>query len=501
MANIIYKTSYLPDWIAVAENMRSKLDWEPVYWLGIEPYRQEVKEVFPDIVYHTSTKASRGIPSTDLDSHQSIPPIDKEVLEKYQEYEPIALKMMGRQDVGNIMGGKFGYDERKRLYRTCVMYWETIINKFDIDAAVFTFAPHMIFDYILYIVCIENNVDTAMFTVTGMPNNYYIRSKIDQTPEELHKIGSDIDLNEDVNRYLENLRADYETGKPSYMMSYDLKEYLSKIPDISSYPSYMTHVINMVVPNSESVKHYKEKDKRIEDSSMNFFQSLIYNIRSERYKSRLSKHYDSITGDINFNSDYVFFTLHYQPERTTCPEGGVFVDQYIAVNLLSNCIPDDWKLYVKEHPHQTSQKYKGELGRKKYMYDDLNELDSVTLVDTDVESFDLIDNAQATATITGTSGWESINRGVPAIVFGSGWYRDCPGCIHVETQEEVKQAIKKVQSGYSVHKTDIRRFMNELEKISQRVYVSSGTKNGSITEEENIKNLSTALSEWWLKKE
>jgi soluble P-type ATPase len=43
--------------------------------------------------------------------------------------------------------------------------------------------------------------------------------------------------------------------------------------------------------------------------------------------------------------------------------------------------------------------------------------------------------------------------------------------------------------------------MNELEKISQRVYVSSGTKNGSITEEENIKNLSTALSEWWLKKE
>jgi hypothetical protein len=53
MANIIYKTSYLPDWIAVAENMRSKLDWEPVYWLGIEPYRQEVKEVFPDIVYHT----------------------------------------------------------------------------------------------------------------------------------------------------------------------------------------------------------------------------------------------------------------------------------------------------------------------------------------------------------------------------------------------------------------------------------------------------------------
>jgi nucleotide sugar dehydrogenase len=218
---------------------------------------------------------------------------------------------------------------------------------------------------------------------------------------------------------------------------------------------------------------------KIEDSSMNFFQSLIYNIRSERYKSRLSKHYDSITGDINFNSDYVFFTLHYQPERTTCPEGGVFVDQYIAVNLLSNCIPDDWKLYVKEHPHQTSQKYNGELGRKKYMYDDLNELDSVTLVDTDVESFDLIDNAQATATITGTSGWESINRGVPAIVFGSGWYRDCPGCIHVETQEEVKQAIKKVQSGYSVHKTDIRRFMNELEKISQRVYVSSGTKNGS----------------------
>ncbi len=57
---------------------------------------------------------------------------------------------------------------------------------------------------------------------------------------------------------------------------------------------------------------------------------------------------------VNFNQKYIFFPLHYQPEKNTSPLGGVFENQLLAVKILSEAVPENWIIYVKEHPRQFS---------------------------------------------------------------------------------------------------------------------------------------------------
>ena len=52
------------------------------------------------------------------------------------------------------------------------------------------------------------------------------------------------------------------------------------------------------------------------------------------------------------DENFLLFALHFQPERSTMPEGGIFNDQILALKLLSQNIPDNFIIYVKEHPRQ-----------------------------------------------------------------------------------------------------------------------------------------------------
>ena len=49
---------------------------------------------------------------------------------------------------------------------------------------------------------------------------------------------------------------------------------------------------------------------------------------------------------------YIYFLLPYQPESTLVPQGGKFYDVFMAISLISENIPNDWKILVKEHPAQ-----------------------------------------------------------------------------------------------------------------------------------------------------
>ena len=55
---------------------------------------------------------------------------------------------------------------------------------------------------------------------------------------------------------------------------------------------------------------------------------------------------------IDLSKKYVYFPLHFEPERTTNPDGKEFQDQFIALTKLRQIIPEDIDIVVKEHPTQ-----------------------------------------------------------------------------------------------------------------------------------------------------
>jgi hypothetical protein len=243
--------------------------------------------------------------------------------------------------------------------------------------------------------------------------------------------------------------------------------------------------------------HFKEKNKKIEESDVRGLKLILIKRKAHKKKKYLNRYYNSLAGKINLKEPYIYVSLHYQPERTSAPEGEIFANQYLMVDMLSKLVPKGWKVYVKEHPTQLMKHGGGEKARKTVFYDDIASLDNVRLVPLNFSQFDLVDNSKAVATITGTTGWEAVLRGKPALVFGHAWYRDCEGVFYVPTVEKCKKALNKIKSDYKVDQDLVKLYVYVLEKICVKGYINkSFEKITGIPYKKNVTTLARSINDF-----
>ena len=161
---------------------------------------------------------------------------------------------------------------------------------------------------------------------------------------------------------------------------------------------------------------------------------------------------------VDLNQKFVYFPLHLQPELTTSSLGGIYCDQLLALERLSQDIPDSWYIYVKENPKQT------EFMRGNWFFDRLALIKKVVLLPSSYNTYTLIKKAMFVATVTGTVGWEAISGGKNALVFGQAWYKTLPGVYeyneglavdilvqnkinHKELEYQLNELLKKTAIG------------------------------------------------------
>jgi hypothetical protein len=171
------------------------------------------------------------------------------------------------------------------------------------------------------------------------------------------------------------------------------------------------------------------------------------------------------------------------------------------VDLISKTVPEGWNVYIKEHPDQFIMN-KLNKGRHTYDYNDFCRLDNVSLIERSCSTFNLIDNAVTTATVTGTAAWESAVRGTPSIVFGYARFRLCDGIYHTTTEEEFKTAIEEMQRNGSVSKEKILRFARALEVVGYRGYTTGRQRRKfDVSREDNITNTVEAMHRFVVRQE
>lgn len=138
-------------------------------------------------------------------------------------------------------------------------------------------------------------------------------------------------------------------------------------------------------------------------------------------------YFDHIAGfedqELDLTGDYVYFPLQLQPEMTTSSLGGAYRDQALAIEHLSEILPEGARILVKENPKQ------GSYMRGPLFWHRLKRIPSVTVLPSWADTHALTANAACVASITGTVGWEAVRQGVPALVFGKAWYRKLPGVV------------------------------------------------------------------------
>lgn len=148
---------------------------------------------------------------------------------------------------------------------------------------------------------------------------------------------------------------------------------------------------------------------------------IYLKIRSYRALSEIST-------NCNLDSPYIVFFLHYQPEESTLPRGGLFVNQQIAIQYLRENIPSFVRILIKEHPSLYVRPWTlAQSVRDPGWYDYVNRLPNTHFVNLDIPTPELINNSMFVASINGLVTLEALARGKRVVNFGSSVFNGISG--------------------------------------------------------------------------
>jgi len=339
----------------------------------------------------------------------SSPPPDNKLLTKLLVHEPIIFKMFDRYPNETSKSTKktlMTYDERVRAYHTHLQYWSYMLDRAKISTVVFANAPHTIVDYIIYCLCLLKGIDVVMSSNAFNPSFVAFHSVLTE---------------------------------PCPRVAYRYEKLLIKYKD--------THIDNIEL-DSDFLNVFNNLSSQDENKTPWFMNPELAILKKrEGYIPPLIVAYNAKAVNPDFSKRYIYFPLHFQPELTTCPLGGYFVHQTLAIKMISHCLPRDMFLYVKEHPNQDAKYW----GRNLSDYSDIGKLQNVSMVKQDVDTFELIKNCIAVATITGTAGFEGLFMSKPFLMFGNHTYKYASGVYNIRTNKECREAITIIATNGAEH--------------------------------------------------
>ena len=437
MIKTLYAVSRLPEWKGVAQKLSDTFSIDPFYWLCAEDFREGIETTFPGVIYHETKDANRGIFPEKVKVRNRL---NKQLVLDYAELEREFYLMSNRHD----LDGSFSYEERKRLYYTQLNYWLNLLTDSEIQLVLFAETPHAISHFVLYAVARKIGIQTAMLSLTTIPGILYAKAKFPDVPsisvehKEEDKLSSLIQNNVDIVRTSED--------KPWYMLKlrrkYIKAGYTIRLQALVMFIPFFLERIGFKRRKSFKI-FYKHKGIPFEKAMLTRSEFAFKRVDLRRRQARLRASYRRISREPDLNLKYLYYPLHYQPERSSCPEGSVFADQQLLIGLIADRLPSDTWLYVKEHPSQFMVT-RGALGRPPLFYEDISNHPRVVLVDDSFSSRQLIDHSLAVVTLTGTAGLEALLRGRPALIFGYAWYRHFPGVYALEDEAGIDRALAQI---------------------------------------------------------
>lgn len=460
--NVLYALSHQTDWVDFAREMERRLSWQPVYWLTshlVEPF---ICKNFPNCVTHLYPHVIQGKSPQGYNVYQPAI-LDEKVMVAYASELDQALKMMDRMDSGNA----FSYNERKRYALRILNYALNITEWFKPEIAVFTETPHHATQFILFSVLKKQGVKTIMFKPVFIYDlRLLIYNDITDDPFftlkdfKLHE-QVDVTVEKRISDYINRLKSDYTQGVPDYMKKVIDTQSHSKAFANTLFRLLKRGKLLTLLEKNRSTNILKLPNTAIEESTPNRFQLYWIKIEGSFRKKKLKRIYDELTvQEPDLSIPFVFVPLQYQPERTSSPDGGGYVDQFLMINLIRKILPKSIPIIIKEHVSQFHPKMDGHLGRWEFQYRDMAALENVFLVSANLTTFSLLDKCLCVATLTGTVGLEAVARKKPVLVFGPGcWYRSLPGAFYVPDANTLSVALREIQRGITFNDQDLTDFL------------------------------------------
>lgn len=448
----------------VIVNGLSQSNWE-VYFISKIVKELNWKITYWDVNPNIQSFANKIIPNANIVTNNSSqtfkkynwPLVDEEVIELLSKHELILWPSFLRNaKLSSIRGDLSMKDE----YHRAITFRYYFIKHYSPELYLFGNVPTGFYALLDYVLSKIFKFETLILRRTELPGHFvipitsleehssYIYEELISTNIDLKKTESVI--NDEVNKYIDNLSGLYEEAMPGeygraggFNEAYKISKKTGKIKIKNSF-------LKKAIKATFSQKKSKFK----------FLVKLcIYSIMRANLAYSYSK---LVSQNIFEDENYILVNLHYQPEASSIPLGGKYAYQELLISMLSRAVPKGWAVYVKEHPsHLLNNRVEFSMKfRHKTFYENISQYHNVKLISVDENNFKLIDKSKAVATLTGTAGFEAINRGVPCLAFGFPWYMYASGCIDINNFNDLNAAINRIQNGYKPHKAKIIRFVN-----------------------------------------
>ena len=416
------------------------------------------------------------------------PPVDKDLIDNMKGYEPEIIKMMER--FSRMHDFALDYDSRIRMYHSHIRYWNYLLDRANMGVAVFINVPHEVYDYIIYCLCKVKNIPTAI-SYPGHPSGYRYFfhdiklhcSELIQTYQHLRKDYESLSIDEivlpeDFQKAFE-LYSDCKSDKTPYYMK---REYFG-----SKKESIIKRVVRLPKKiQREGTEYIKIRAKYTKQC---LEQRIKYHDREKVIKSEFDKSmkvYDELSVEMNLSEKYIYLPLHYEPECAVNPLGDVYLHQYLVAEMLSFYLPDNVKLYVKEHPVQG--KYGFTFFKSQQFFRNLSKRDNIRLINRNEDTYKLLENCVAVASVTGTAGFEGMFMEKPFLIFGYHINMFAPGAFAIRNNKDCEDAIDFILKYGAKHTLkDMKIYLKALSEVE--VYCSIWEPLVSVSVEENIKRI------------
>ena len=436
---VSFSQSVFPEIVAVADGLKS-LGHEIVYWLGSSEPASYIDD--------------HG--QTGLLTNVFLQTLAQKITLSNDDFGPLADQEPAIIDLLQRMHPTEALPELERRYHLLLVYCKWLLQTTKPNVIVFRIVPNLPpVHFILYHFARAKGVKTILFCDTWVSRRVLAMTDYAagvpelQASREQETTTSLADLSTDLQEYYTTHCQDIKAGVPEYM------------PNILRNYNFRGRVraSGRTLKKVWDLKLFGKMWRTLWGNMVFWFRSHL--------NRELPRSYRQLVSEPDYSKPFIYFPLHLQPEFSTNPLGGYFRDQLLALEILAASLPAGWEIYVKEHPAQwllvgtRHHPY-----RPKDYYHTIARLPAVRLIPTTADSFKLIRQAMATATISGTAGWEAILRGKPALVFGHAWYQAAPGVFKITDPESCRAALAQIKQGGRPDQPAVLDFLKRLDENS-----------------------------------
>lgn len=391
----------------------------PSLWLGDPVLDKQAKHRFPDaeVVKFKSFTKARSAPNAQYTGTHP----DFWFSDEFFRIKERAIKLMDRADPHE----NFRNVDRDAFFNELVVWGLERLATLKPDFLLYSESPHAASAYVLYELAKFTGTPVYAFASWSLMPVVCLRKNIDGPFFDSPEVAKDPEFIQQfdnvVAKYIEGF-ADPEnySFEPRYMKVQQLRD-----PELGA-----SQWVKRILTKAAYVLMLLSRRKRI---ALHRRRKLVKALAEATSKT--------------VPENYVYFPLHYEPERTTNPDGGVYHDQMRTIAHLRAVIPSDMKIVVKEHPSMFTPRMNGHLGRSPAFYEMISKIKDVHIVSLNNSTASLILGSRFVASITGTVALEAAILGRPSLTFGSAWFEGCPGVQRFSRELDFDEFLKSRPAG------------------------------------------------------